>query len=90
MFEEIKKIAEAGRCLAELAAAEKKKFDEENHDGGSNDDDFESFAADVEFVQLNAADDAAACAEDIDRFATGKIFGKLFARIFDHELNPNQ
>lgn len=94
---EMKKLRNAATCAQGVAAdyseesskKEDKEGDEEweewddaNDDGEWENDDFDSDAA------LDSAKQAAACFNEIDRYAIGKISGQLFASFWNNEIAP--
>lgn len=87
-FEQVRAIAEAAQCSAKAINA--------SEDGEGEDEEAEeeaawsTFVSDEDIADAQAKADAVAdCTGDLDRWTTGKIFGRLFARFFDQELKPN-
>lgn len=84
MFEQLSAIAEAANCAAD--ALQLDEPEEESTDGEEN---WDIWEADEPSLLAADAGKAIECIGVVDEWASGKIAGKLFARIFDQELKPN-
>ena len=89
-FQQVRAIADAAKCSAkavkEATGEEDEDADEEAEEAAA----WDVFVSDEDIANAEAAADAVSeCTGDLDRWTTGKIFGRLFARFFDQELKPN-
>ena len=91
-FNQVRAIAEAAQCSAKAISASDEEEGEGEGDAEEEEepDAFSIFVSDEEIADAQAKADAVnECTGDVDRWSTGKIFGRLFARFFDQELKPN-
>jgi len=90
-FNQVRAIADAAKCSAKAVKSatdegEDEDADEEAEEAAA----WDVFVSDEDIANAEAAADAVSeCTGDLDRWTTGKIFGRLFARFFDQELKPN-
>merc|ERR1712003_298962 len=88
-FEQVRAIAEAAQCSAKAVNASGAEEEEED-DVNTGDEAWNVFVSDEDIADAQAKADAVSeCTGDLDRWTTGKILGRLFARFFDQELKPN-
>ena len=86
----IQGIMEAGQCASKVAA-DSGLLEEQDEDSIENSEDpgsWEGFSSDTD-AALEAAEKAAECLDNVDRYAVGKISGRLFGKFFKQELEAN-